>query len=116
MANEVRSQRLLQFLGVVSNPILAPFAKLDVITREIAKSLELDPDKVVNSLADAAVQAEIIKGMMGTDQVNGAAPAPGMPAPPAGANPMDPTGSGGGSIGVGMTPTPGEPGFSANKG
>ena len=27
MANEVRSQRLMQFLGVTSNPALAPFAK-----------------------------------------------------------------------------------------
>lgn len=115
MANEVRSQRLLQFLGVVSNPILAPFAKLDVITREIAKSLELDPDKVVNSMADAAVQAEIIKGMMGTEQPPGAAPAPGMPAP-AGAPPLDPTGAGGGNIGTGSVPAPGTPGFSANTG
>jgi hypothetical protein len=31
MANEVRSQRLMQFLGVVQNPALAPFAKMDFI-------------------------------------------------------------------------------------
>jgi len=36
MANEVRSQRLLQFLQVVQNPTLAPFAKLPYIVREIA--------------------------------------------------------------------------------
>ena len=31
--------------------------------------------------------------------------------PPAGANPMDPTGAGGGTIGTGIAPTPGEQGF-----
>ena len=62
MANEVRSQRLMQFLQVASNPMLAPFAKMDYIVREIAKSMDLDPDKVTNSMADAAIQAEIMKG------------------------------------------------------
>ena len=33
MANEVRSQRLMQFLQVASNPVLAPFAKMDYIIR-----------------------------------------------------------------------------------
>ena len=31
--------------------------------------------------------------------------------PPAGANPLDPTGAGGGTIGTGIAPTPGEQGF-----
>ena len=39
MANEVRSQRLLQFLQVVGNPALAPFAKFTSIIREIANSM-----------------------------------------------------------------------------
>ena len=34
----------MQFLGTVQNPTLAPFAKMDYIIREIAKSMELDPD------------------------------------------------------------------------
>ena len=46
MANEVRSQRLMQFMGVASNPALMPFVKSDYIIREIAKSMDLDPDKV----------------------------------------------------------------------
>jgi len=115
MANEVRSQRLMQFLGVVSNPILAPFAKMDVIVREIAKSLDLDPDKVVNSIPEAAVQAEIIKAMTAPQ---GAATGPsGMAATPApGNSPMDPTGAGAGNIGTGSVPTPGTAGFAANTG
>jgi hypothetical protein len=110
MATEVRSQRLMQFLGVVSNPILAPFAKLDQIVREIATSLDLDPDKITNSLADAAIQAEMLKAFMpptGPQQ-------PGQP--PAGVQATDTQGSGGGNMGTGSVPTPGEPGFSANTG
>jgi hypothetical protein len=123
MANEVRSQRLMQFLGVVSNPILAPFAKMDVIVREIAKSLDLDPEKVVNSLADAAVQAEVLKGFQQMPDMASQQPQmgpPGMSGPPGqavpGADAFDPTGAGGGSIGAGMAVTPGEQGFSANTG
>lgn len=114
MANEVRSQRLMQFLGVVSNPILAPFAKLDIIVREIAKSLDLDEDKITNSLADAAIQAELIKSMQPPTGPAGA-PQGGSPAP-AGVQAGDTQGSGGGSIGTGSVPPPGVPGFSANTG
>lgn len=110
MANEVRSQRLMQFLSVVQNPILAPFAKMDYIIREIAKSMELDPDKVANSMGAAAIQAELLKQFQATQP-----PAPAQAGPP-GAQAMDTTGSGGGNIGTGSVPTPGEQGFSANTG
>jgi hypothetical protein len=124
MANEVRSQRLMQFLNVMANPVLAPFAKMDVIAREIAKSLDLDPDKVVNSLSDAALQAEILKQfqqeMPPTGPEMGATGPQGLPGMPgagaAGVNAMDPTGAGGGNIGTGIAPVPGEQGFSANTG
>ena len=53
MANEVRSQRLMQFLQVASNQSLAPFAKFQYVIREIAKSLDLDPDKVTNNMDEA---------------------------------------------------------------
>jgi hypothetical protein len=111
MANEVRSQRLMQFLQVASNPALAPFAKFPYIVREIAKSMDLDPDKVTNNMNDAALQAEILKGFQQPAQP----PAEGQPAP-AGADVMDPTGVGGGNIGVGQAPVPGEQGFSGNNG
>ena len=118
MANEVRSQRLMQFLGVVQNPALAPFAKMDYIIREIAKSMDLDPNKVTNSMQDAAIQAEILKGFQQPAPAPEAAmggPAPeGEAAVPAGVNPQDQTGAGGGNIGTGVAPTPGEQGFSGN--
>jgi hypothetical protein len=122
MANEVRSQRLMQFLGVVSNPVLAPFAKMDYIVREIAKSMDLDPDKLTNSLADAAVQAEILKQFVqpAPQPPEAAGGPPGVPAPaaagqpPQGAGVADMTGGGAGNIGVGAAARPGEAGFSGN--
>ena len=119
MANEVRSQRLMQFLQVVQNPALAPFARMDYIVREIAKSMDLDPDKVGNNMAEAAVQAEILKQFQAQ---NPPEPPPGAPQPespqkaPAGAQVQDTQGSGGGTIGTGTAPTPGEQGFSGNTG
>jgi hypothetical protein len=114
MANEVRSQRLMQFLQVAQNPVLAPFAKMDYIIREIAKSMDLDPDKVTNSMADAAIQAEILKGFQ--------APAPEAPqqgvAGPEGQGPQgvaDTSGGGGSQMGIGTAPTPGEQGFTGNE-
>ena len=120
MANEVRSQRLMQFLQVAQNPVLAPFAKMDYLIREIAVSMDLDPDKVTNSLQDAAIQAEILKQFQqplpqppeggvpqpGSTPPQGAAP---TGAPPTG--PQDSSGGGGGNIGLGSAPAPGEQGF-----
>jgi hypothetical protein len=101
MANEVRSQRLMQFMQISSSPTLAPFAKFQYIIREIAKSLELDPDKVTNNMDEAAIQAELMKGFQ-------------QPAAEGQSPPMDPTGAGGGNIGTGQVPVPNEQGFSGN--
>jgi len=117
MANEVRSQRLMQFLGVVQNPVLAPFAKMDYIIREIAKSMDLDPDKLVNSMSDATVQAEILKQFQAQNPPPAAPEGQAPPqGPPAGAQVQDTQGSGGGTIGTGTAPQPGEQGFSGNTG
>ena len=106
MANEVRSQRLMQFMQVASNPTLAPFAKFPYIVREIAKSMDLDPEKVTNSFEEAALQQKLM-------QQN----APPAPAQPAGGPPgvQDTSGGGGSNIGVGQAPVPGEQGFTGNE-
>jgi hypothetical protein len=115
MANEVRSQRLMQFLQVVQNPALAPFARMDYIVREIAKSMDLDPDKVGNNMTQAAVQAEILKKFQEANPPP--QPEPGVPpGAPAGLQVRDTQGSGGGTIGTGTAPQPGEQGFSGNTG
>lgn len=108
MATEVRSQRLMQFLQIVSNPALMPFAKLPYIIREIAKSMDLDQDKVTNNMDEAARQA----ALMGPSAAPAGAPAAGAPPVP-GAGVADMTGGGAGNIGVGAAPMPGEQGFSA---
>ena len=118
MATEVRSQRLMQFLQVASNPVLAPFAKMDYIIREIAKAMDLDPDKITNSLQDAAIQAEILKQFQ-QQQPPPQAQQEGQPQTPtqeAAANPADQTGAGGGTIGTGTAPAPNEQGFAGNTG
>ena len=112
MANEVRSQRLMQFLQTASSPALAPFAKFPYIIREIAKSMDLDPDKVTNNMSDAALQAEILKGFQAEQQ----AQQPQQQGAPAGVDAMDTSGAGGGNIGIGQVPIPGEQGFSGNGG
>ena len=106
MANEVRSQRLMQFLQTASNPALAPYAKFQYIIREIAKSMDLDPDKVTNNMEEAQLQAKMMQQMQ--------AP-PEQAQAPAGADPNDPTGAGGGTIGTGVASTPGEQGFTGNE-
>ena len=111
MANEVRSQRLMQFLQVASNPALAPFAKFNYIVREIAKSMDLDPTKVTNNMDEAMVQAELLKGMQGEQPPQ----QPPQGQAPAGVDPNDPTGAGGANIGVGQAPLPEEQGFTGNN-
>ena len=75
------------------------------VIREIAKSLDLDPDKVTNNMDEATLQAEIMKKFQQP---------PEAPTPTAGANPQDPSGSGGATIGTGQVPLPQEKGFSGN--
>jgi len=106
MANEVRSQRLMQFLQIVSNPALMPFAKMPYIIREIAKAMDLDEDKVTNNMDEAARQAALMQpAAPAAPAESGGAPAvPGV---------QDMTGGGGGNIGVGAAAMPGEQGFSA---
>ena len=124
MQKEVRSQRLTMLLQTVSNPMLAPFIKIPNLIREIAVSQDIDPDELVNDPNEAAIFADILKGMA-NEQGTGQAPTPPGQPPggmagagrvPPGANPADATATGGGTIGVGNAPTPGEAGFAANTG
>ena len=75
-------------LGYSLSTANGPFAKFQYIIREIAKSLDLDPDKVTNNINDAAIQAEIMKAFQ---QEQMPPPQQGQAAP-AGADPMDTSG------------------------
>jgi hypothetical protein len=113
MANEVRSQRLMQFLQIASSPALMPFAKFPYIIREIAKSMDLDPDKVTNNMDEAVRQALLMQ--QATAPAVPAEGAPPVAGPEGGPPPVaDMTGGGGGNIGVGAAPVPGEQGFAGN--
>ena len=117
MQKEVRSQRLMTFMQVASNQFLAPFVKWHSIIREIAKSMDIDPDQLVNDPEKAAIFAKMIGEMnanqqaQGDNQQQGGMGATG--GVPAGATVTDTQGSGGGNIGVGTPQTPGESGFTA---
>ena len=117
MMKEVRSQRLMTLLQVGANPTIAPFIKYHAVLREIAKTLDLDPDQLINDPEKAAIYSEIIGvATNGNQQAQGNGQQPPMGGGgevPAGANPNDPTGVGGGNIGTGSVPQTGEPSFAS---
>ena len=46
---EVQSQRLLQFLSLVSNPMDAALVDRNQLLRDIAQSMDIDPDEIIKS-------------------------------------------------------------------
>ena len=120
MQKEVRSQRLTMFLQTAQNPAIAPFVKISKIVSELAYSLDLDPDEILNDPEEAAIMAQII-GAQNAGQGNGSEAVPpneqqGAMGGAQGASqqPQDlgTTGTGGGNIGTGNVPQAGESGFS----
>lgn len=122
MQKEVRTQRLMSFIQIASNPLMAPMLNAREVFREIAILMELDPDKVVNDPEQAKLYAEMIGAMQNElNQGNGPQAGPGNPeqgqptsagGSVGGTNPADATGAGGGNIGTGAVPQPSEAGFS----
>ena len=60
MRKEVRSQRLTMFLQTIQNPQIAPFVRISEVIKELAYSLDLDPDEILNSKDEAEIHAKII--------------------------------------------------------
>jgi len=117
MQKEVRSQRLMTFMQTAANPALAPFVRWHTCLKEIAKALDIDPDQLINDPEKAAIYAQIM-GMANGNQANTAAvgeqdPMATIGKVPEGASVTDPTGNGGGNIGIGNVPMPGEAGFAS---
>lgn len=119
MQKEVRSQRLTMFLQTAQSPAIAPFVKISKLVSELAYSLDLDPDEILNDPEEAAIMAQII-GMQNAGQTNGEETQPTGQQPsmgsvqgvPTGPQELGPTGTGGGNIGTGDVPIPGEDSFS----
>jgi len=124
MQKEVRSQRLTTLLQTASNPSLAPFIKIPNLVRELAIAQDIDPDSLVNDVNEAQIFAEILRGLQNAQQDTGQQ---GQPTggeqgsmeqsgpTPAGANPNDASGVGGGTIGTGSVPVAGEDNFTGTN-
>jgi hypothetical protein len=124
MQKEVRSQRLTTFLQTAQSPAIAPFVKISKLVSELAYSLDLDPEEILNDPEEAAIMAQII-GMQNAGQEAGGEVAAvgeqqttmgspeGVPQQP---QELGDTGTGGGNIGTGNVPLPGENQFSGNVG
>lgn len=123
MQKEVQSQRLLSLIQVAANPVMAPFLNAEYAFKEIAKSMDLDPDKIVNDPQTAMLYAQMLQGQQGNanqPQAGQGTPNPNQPGGQSGPqqatggiNPSDVTGRGGSNIGVGSIPQPGQAQFSA---
>jgi hypothetical protein len=119
MQKEVRSQRLTMFLQTAQNPAIAPFVKISKIVSELAYSLDLDPDEILNDPEEAAIMAQIIGAQNAGQGDGGTAGAAGQQSGamggPEGAPQQPPqlgaTGTGGGNIGTGSVPQAGESEF-----
>jgi hypothetical protein len=118
MQKEVRSQRLTMFLQTAQSPAIAPFVKISKLVSELAYSLDLDPEEILNDPEEAAIMAQII-GMQNAGQTNGEETQPDSQQPPMAGlqgTPQQPqelgdTGTGGGNIGIGNVPVAGETAF-----
>ncbi len=119
MQKEVRSQRLTMFLQTAQNPTIAPFVKVSKLISELAYSLDLDPDEILNDPEEAAMMAQII-GMQNVGQNTGEEAQPGGQQPggmggtggvPEGTQELGVTGTGNGNIGTGNVPVAGEDNF-----
>lgn len=112
MRNEIRSQRLLQFMQMTANPMMMPFVKYDYILRELAASMDLDEEKILNDQREATLQAKLLGELqaMMPAQPPQQAQAGGAPSP------QDPTGTGGGNVAPGNAPEPGAEGFTGAGG
>lgn len=113
MRNEVRSQRLLQFMQMTGNPQMAPFVKYDYILRELAASMDLDEDGILNDPREAMIQAKMMAEIQAMMPQQPQAPQEAAGGPP---SPSDPTQTGNGNIAPGAAPEPGAEGYTGAGG
>jgi hypothetical protein len=119
MRKEVRSQRLTMFLQTIQNPSIAPFVKISEVIKELAYSLDLDPDEIINSKDEAEIYAKIIGYQNAQQGTSEEAPIPGQQpgmeapggVPPQGAGPNN-AGNGEGIDPANSPAMPGEMAFS----
>lgn len=86
------NQRLQVFLQLSANPALAPLIKLPTIIKRLAKTMDFDPEEILNTPEEAAFYAALM-GQQGMQQ---------------------PTGAGGNPMPSNPNPGPGDQGFTGN--
>jgi len=71
LQKEVRSQRITAFLQTAANPAVAPLVKMPTLIKEFARTLDLDPEEILNSPEEAAISAALIGAQNGANQAGG---------------------------------------------
>ncbi len=121
MQKEVRTQRLLSFLQIAGQD---PMTNRKYILSEIAESMDLDKEKVINSNEEALLYASLLQGnqnvttqqgiSQGPDGTNGQQGIGGSQQAMGTPEGSGITGNGNGNIGTGAVQNPGEDSFSGN--
>ena len=106
MRKEVRSQRLTMFLQTIQNPQIAPFVRISEVIKELAYSLDLDPDEILNSKDEAEIHAKIIGYQNVNQGTSPQAPDPNQLAAMAASGGVPEQGAGADNTGNGEIPQP----------
>ena len=106
MRKEVRSQRLTMFLQTIQNPQIAPFVRISEVIKELAYSLDLDPDEILNSKDEAEIHAKIIGYQNVNQGTSPQAPDPNQLAAMAASGGVPQQGAGADNTGNGEIPQP----------
>ena len=106
MRKEVRSQRLTMFLQTIQNPQIAPFVRISEVIKELAYSLDLDPDEILNSKDEAEIHAKIIGYQNVNQGTSPQAPDPNQLAAMAASGGVPQQGAGTDNTGNGEIPQP----------
>ena len=83
-AKEIRSNRLNTFLQLAANPALAPLIKFPTVIKELAISMDMDPNEILNNPEEQQIFAQLmgLQGMQQPQQGPAAPPPePGLPVP-----------------------------------
>ena len=106
MRKEVRSQRLTMFLQTIQNPQIAPFVRISEVIKELAYSLDLDPEEILNSKDEAEIHAKIIGYQNVNQGTSPQAPDPNQLAAMAASGGVPQQGAGADNTGNGEIPQP----------
>jgi hypothetical protein len=68
---DIENQRLQVFLSLSANPALAPLIKLSTVIKKLAKTMDMEPEEILNTPEEAAFYSFLI-GQQNAQQQGGA--------------------------------------------